>query len=68
MCFVRSLDWSHRQGAQSWELRTAVDLAAAQGRREPARALLKPIFETFMEGLNTTDLTAAKHLLAILRS
>ena len=70
MCFVQSLDWSRRQGARSWELRTAVDLAAlwaAQGQRERARAVLEPIFDEFVEGLDTADLKAARHLLATLR-
>ena len=70
MCFVQSLDWSRRQDARSWELRTAVDLAAlwaAQGQRERAHAVLEPIFEAFVEGLDTADLKAAKHLLATLR-
>jgi predicted ATPase/DNA-binding winged helix-turn-helix (wHTH) protein len=69
-CLVRSLDWSRRQGARSWELRTAVDLAAlwaAQGQPGRARALLEPIFDAFVEGLDTADLQAAKQLLATLR-
>jgi predicted ATPase len=68
--FIQSLDWSRRQGARSWELRTAVDLAAlwaAQGQRDRAQALLEPIFEAFVEGFNTADLKAAEHLLATLR-
>src|SRR5262249_7829646 len=59
MCFVQSLDWSRRQGARAWELRTAVDLSALwadQGRRKRARELLQPIFEQFKEGLDTADL------------
>ena len=69
ICFTQSLDWSRRQGARSWELRTAVDLAAlwaAQGQRDRARAILQPIFEQFAEGLDTADLKAAEHLLATL--
>jgi predicted ATPase/DNA-binding winged helix-turn-helix (wHTH) protein len=69
-CFIQSLDWSRRQDARSWELRTAVDLAAlwaGQGQRESARALLSPIFEQFVEGLDTADLIAAEHLLAALQ-
>ncbi len=69
ICFTQSLDWSRRQGARAWELRTAVDLAAlwaAQGQRDRARAILQPIFEQFAEGLDTTDLKAAEHLLATL--
>jgi hypothetical protein len=68
--FVQSLDWSRRQGARGWELRTAVDLAglwAAEGQRERAQAVLKPIFDEFLEGSDTADLKAAEHLLATLR-
>jgi hypothetical protein len=70
MCFIQSLDWSRRQGARSWELRTAVDLAAlwaARGQRERAHTVLRPIFEEFAEGLDTADLKAAERLLATLR-
>jgi predicted ATPase/DNA-binding winged helix-turn-helix (wHTH) protein len=69
MCFTQSLDWSRRQGARSWELRTAVHLAAlwaAQGQRDRARAILQPIFEQFVEGFGTADLMAAEHLLTTL--
>src|SRR5215472_567771 len=68
-CFTQSLDWSQRQGARSWELRTAIDLAAlwaAQGQRERAHGVLQPIFGQFVEGLDTADLQAAAHLLAAL--
>jgi Anaphase-promoting complex subunit 5 len=66
-CLMLSLDWARRQGARSWEFRTAIDLAAlwaAHGQRDRAQAVLQPIFETFVEGLDTADLQAAKHLLA----
>jgi predicted ATPase/DNA-binding winged helix-turn-helix (wHTH) protein len=69
-CFMQSLDWSRRQAARSWELRTATDLArlwAAQGQECRARAILQPIFETFTEGEETADLRAAADLLAALR-
>jgi hypothetical protein len=69
MCFVQSLDWSRRQGARAWELRTAIDLSALwadQGRRKRAQELLQPIFEQFREGWDTADLKAARRLLAIL--
>ena len=69
-CFTESLDWSRCQGARSWELRTVVDLAAlwaAQGERERACTVLRPIFEAFVEGLDTADLKAAERLLATLR-
>ena len=67
--FVRSIELSRRQGARSWGLRTAIDLAgllADQGRREGSRALLRPVFEQFAEGLDTADLKAAERLLATL--
>jgi predicted ATPase/DNA-binding winged helix-turn-helix (wHTH) protein len=69
MCFTRSLEWSRRQAALAWELRTAVDLAAllaAQGKRENARALLLPMFMQFIKGSETADLKAAERLLATL--
>jgi len=61
-----SLAWSRRQGARSWELRSAVDLARllSQDRRPvEAVALLKPLRETFREGFDTADLRAADLLL-----
>ncbi len=68
-CFLQSLEWSRRQGARAWELRTAIDLAAlwaGRSRREAARSLLQPVFEQFVEGLDTADLKAAERLLATL--
>jgi len=68
--FMRSLELSRRQGAQAWELRTAIDLAAllaGQGQPDNACKLLQPIFERFVEGLETADLKAANGLLADLR-
>ena len=67
MCFTRSLELSRRQGARGWELRTAIDAAVlldAQGRRERARALLRPVFDQFVEGYETADLEAAERLLS----
>jgi predicted ATPase len=69
MCFMQSLELSRRQGARAWELRTATDLAALwakQGRSNDARALLRPVFEQFTEGLDTADLKAAEELLKTL--
>ena len=69
MCFKQSLELSRRQGALSWELRTAVDLATlriAQGRPDSARKLLQPVFEQFVEGWDTADLRTAARLLATL--
>jgi len=69
MCFMQSLELSRRQGARAWELRTATDLAtlfARQGRSGRGRAVLEPVFEQFTEGFATTDLSAAKQVLASL--
>ena len=69
MYLMQSLEWSRRQCARGWELRTAVDLAALladQGRPERGRALLQPVFEQFVEGSDTADLKAAERLLATL--
>ena len=68
--FARSLELSCRQGARAWELRTAIDLAALladRGRPDYACRLLQPIFERFVEGLETGDLKAANRLLVELR-
>ena len=66
---VRSLELSRQQGARAWELRAAMDLAAlklADGKSESARGLLQPVYDQFVEGLDTADLRAAEHLLASL--
>jgi predicted ATPase/DNA-binding winged helix-turn-helix (wHTH) protein len=66
-CFAQSLELSRRQGARAWELRTGTDVAvllADRGERDQARALLQPIFDCFMEGMDTGDLKAALSLLA----
>jgi predicted ATPase len=66
---VRSLELSRQQGARAWELRAAMDLAAlklADGNSESARGLLQPVYDQFVEGLDTADLRAAEHLLASL--
>jgi predicted ATPase len=69
LCFAQSLELSRRQGARAWELRTATDLAslfAGQGRRENARAILRPVFDQFVEGFDTADMTSAARLLETL--
>jgi tetratricopeptide (TPR) repeat protein len=68
--FTQSLEWSRRQGARAWELRTATDLAAYlanHGRAAEAQALLQPVFAQFTEGTDTADVKAAERLLATLR-
>jgi predicted ATPase/DNA-binding winged helix-turn-helix (wHTH) protein len=70
ICFRESLELSRRQGARSWELRTAIDLAkllADQGQIDNGRTLLQPVYAGFSEGFETADLKTAEALLAILR-
>jgi predicted ATPase/DNA-binding winged helix-turn-helix (wHTH) protein len=69
LCFGQALEWSRRQGARSWELRTAVDYAAllaAGGKPDDARALLRSAIEKIVEGSETADLRSAARLLATL--
>jgi predicted ATPase/DNA-binding winged helix-turn-helix (wHTH) protein len=64
--FRQALDWAHRQGALSWELRAGTSLArllSDQGRPADATALLQPVYDRFTEGFATADLKAAKALL-----
>jgi len=65
-CFRRSLEIARKQQAKSWELRTATSIARLynrQGEQEKARTLLAPIYNSFTEGFDTTDLREAKALL-----
>jgi predicted ATPase/DNA-binding winged helix-turn-helix (wHTH) protein len=67
--FMKSLEESRRQGARSWELRTAIDLAALwadRGKPERGLALLQPVYGQFTEGFDTADLNAARRLLKAL--
>jgi len=64
--FQRSLDWAARQGALSWELRTAISLARLQHeqhRTDEARGLLTSVYGRFGEGFETADLRTAKRIL-----
>jgi predicted ATPase/DNA-binding winged helix-turn-helix (wHTH) protein len=67
--FSSSLDWSRKQNARSWELRTAISFARLmkqQGRANQARELLAPIYLRFTEGFATKDLVDARSLLTSL--
>jgi predicted ATPase/DNA-binding winged helix-turn-helix (wHTH) protein len=67
--FSSSLDWSRKQNALSWELRTATSFARLmkrQGRGDEARELLEPVYLRFTEGFATKDLVAARSLLTSL--
>ena len=69
--FQRSLGLARDQAALAWELRTATSLAGLwkrQRRTSQARALLAPVYGRFTEGLDTTDVVAAKALLKTLRA
>ena len=64
--FRQALDWAHKQGALSWELRAATSLARLwgnQNRIDEARELLAPMYSRFTEGFDTADLKAAMALL-----
>lgn len=66
VCFMRSLECAHSQGALSWELRTALSLALlerSQGRTSEAHQLLQGVYDRFTEGFDTSDLKRAKRLL-----
>jgi predicted ATPase/DNA-binding winged helix-turn-helix (wHTH) protein len=66
-CFQQALDVARRQGALSWELRAAMSLARlwrGQQRAGQARKLLAPVYRRFTEGFGSSDLVAAKALLA----
>jgi len=65
-CFREAIDWAHRQGALSWELRAATSLARLlrdQRRGAEAIAIIKPVYNRFTEGFGTTDLANAKALI-----
>ena len=69
-CFHQALALARRQGALSWELRAAMSLARlwrGRQRASEARKLLAPVYRRFTEGFGTTDLIAAKALLAAAR-
>ena len=65
-----TLDWAHRQGALSWELRAATSLArlwVGQAQIDEAIALLAPVYDRFTEGLDTADVKAVKALIDDMR-
>ena len=63
--FTEALRIAREQDARSWELRAATSLAAlwvSRDRSRDARELIVPVYEWFSEGLDTTDLIAARAL------
>jgi hypothetical protein len=68
-CLRESLDLARMQGAGSYELRTAIDLAALmadQGHRKEAKLLLRQVYGRFTEGFETADLRTAADLMSTL--
>src|SRR5262249_41953374 len=64
--FERALAVARQQQATSWELRASMSLARLwrdQGKVQPARELLAPVYGWFTEGFDTRDLKEAKALL-----
>jgi tetratricopeptide (TPR) repeat protein len=64
--FMQSLSAAKKNGARSWELRTAISLArlwCTQNRAKEARAVLFEAYKMFDEGFGTADLVAARTLL-----
>jgi len=64
--YLKSIDVAQHQGAKSWELRSATELARLwgnQGERRRAFDLLAPLHGWFTEGLETPDLKDAEVLL-----
>jgi predicted ATPase len=65
-CFRQALDTAQRQQGKSLELRAGMSLARLyqrQGKADDARNLLMPIYHSFTEGFDTTDLREAKAML-----
>lgn len=65
--FRTALGIAQRQGAKTWELRAAVNLARLwrdQSRITDAHDVLAPVYASFTEGFDTADQKDAKALLA----
>jgi predicted ATPase len=68
-CFDDAIVLARKQGARSWELRSAVSFArlkAGQKKTKDARRILASAYEQFTEGFETADLRAARALLETL--
>jgi predicted ATPase len=64
--FLRSCELARQQQAAAWELRAAISFARLrlkQGRPAEAVQLLRPVYDQFTEGFETTDLRTARALL-----
>jgi len=70
-CLLKSIDVAQGQGAQLWELQSAISLARLRveiGRHAEARHVLNSAYEKFREGLTTIPLEHARRLLSSLQS
>jgi class 3 adenylate cyclase/predicted ATPase len=64
--FDRAIDVARQQDSRFLELRSTMSKARLylkRGLREPAREFLAPVYRSFSEGLDTTDLVEARTLL-----
>jgi predicted ATPase len=64
--FRQALNEARRQEALSWELRAATSLArwlCDRSRAAEAVEALRPVYDCFTEGFDTSDLILAKQLL-----
>jgi len=67
--FNQAIEIAQLQKAKSLELRATLDLARlwqARGDTDQARERLRPVYDWFTEGLDTTDLIEARTLLEVL--
>jgi predicted ATPase/DNA-binding winged helix-turn-helix (wHTH) protein len=65
------LQLTREQHALAWELRTVTDLARLlrnRGRKHDALEVLWPVYSQFSEGMDTTDLVAARELIQALEA
>jgi predicted ATPase len=70
-CFRQALDWAHRDGTLSYELRAVFSLGRVwrdQGRISEAHDLVASVYRRFTEGFDTADLQTGKKLLDELNS
>jgi ATP/maltotriose-dependent transcriptional regulator MalT len=68
--FFRSIELCHEQQAKSFEIRSAISLAAhwfQTGQRERALELLVPLHDSFSEGQDTADLRKSAALIEQMR-
>ena len=68
--FDKAMDVARNQGAQFWELRTAMSVARlrlSQNRRDDAHLALSSAYGKFTEGFETADLRTARAMIAQLR-